>query len=103
MNNLKEILEKKQTEIKEAPPKRKGGATYQWQDTAVTIGKKLGVNFVQNKNWFRIFRITNPSIIEAAYRYVVDANVSDKERLFYWACSQIKKDGRVIPAWEKTK
>lgn len=77
--------------------KKKGGASYEWQDKAVRVADKLGVKV--SPKWFKCFRDTPHGVLESAYRYVSDyPSAGDKEKLFYWSVNNFKKHGR-IPAY----
>lgn len=73
------------------PERKKGGATYAWQDQAVEMWKKLGLGDRPSKSWFRTFKITPVGRLAAALSFVVDAGARDPERLFYWKLCQLSK------------
>jgi len=76
------------------PEKKKGGATYQWQDTAVRMWKKLELSGNPSAGWFKLFK-ANTALAERACSWVSDSGGDDLERLTYWAYNQFKKYGKI--------
>lgn len=77
------------------PVKKKGGATYQWQDEAVRKWKELGLRGSPSKCWFKAFKITPAGVLNSAFSFVKDAQARNPETLFYWKLNQIKHTHKV--------
>lgn len=75
--------------------KRKGGATYKWQDDAVRFWSKLKLSGSPTAGWFRIFKL-NAVTASRACEWVSDSGGQDLEKLTYWAFNQFKKNGKIV-------
>jgi len=91
-------MEKISSFIKPIPQKKSkfGGASYSWQDKAVRYAQGLGIsNVSKNKNWFRMFRITPPGILDRAYTFCKDLNMKNPETYFYWTVNKFRKELKI--------
>lgn len=108
MNNLSQILSKKQFELirgssaehgigglekinlnSEIEKKsKKGGAFHRWQDTAVRMWKKLGLEKSPSPSFFKCFRQNEAKSERVAYDLSdLEKRPDNIEKLFYWKLS----------------
>lgn len=88
MDSLKSIIDIKRIQKKE---KKRGGAVYKWQDRAVEIWTKLGIQGKPKPSWFKVFR-DSPNLCETAFTNLIDAgSKNDPEKYFYWLINNYKK------------
>ena len=66
------------------------GAHYRWQDRAVEVWKKLGLEGNPASGFFKIFRDA-PDLAERCYSFVIDASANDPEMLFYWKYNDLRR------------
>lgn len=76
------------------PVKKTGGATYSWQDHAVRVAQKLGIE--PDKQWFKCFKINKEGLLDRTASWVYDYSCTDKRMMFYWGLNQFKKYGKIV-------
>jgi hypothetical protein len=64
----------------------KGGATYEWQDTAARYAKSLGIK-KPSPSWFKLFKDAfknnQKALLMSVYSSVADTSPNDPEKYFY--------------------
>jgi len=87
MDSVKDIVDINKFKKRE----KKRGATYRWQDRAVEIWTKLGIEGKPKAGWFKIFR-DSPNLCEQAFTNLIDAPAkNDPEHYFYWLVNDLKR------------
>ncbi len=87
ISSLGEILTNKfEKSVKETKEKSKRGCSYEWQDHAVRVAKKLNISKL-SKQWFSFFKSAHKKnlqgMIDAVYTSISDLPSSNQELYFY--------------------
>jgi hypothetical protein len=71
------------------------GSSNEWQDYAVRLWEKLGIDGNPSGSWFKLFKKAfisgKKALLDSAYSFTQDANARSPERLFYWKFNKLLK------------
>ena len=70
--------------------KKRGGATYEWQDMASRFAKGLGIT-KPSLSWWKFFKVGKKGLLVATYSAVVEIIPPNAEKYFYKVYYEKKK------------